>query len=84
MTIQNARMEAIYNNKSQLVNKSDTYDCNSSRMSDSRDSNFGNRIRFNKSEVSPNVGALERRDYTIRKPVLKVGSNNYVDTYSVF
>ncbi len=35
-------------------------------------------------DVSPKVGALERRDYTIRKPLLKVGKKEFVNTYSPF
>ena len=35
-------------------------------------------------EVSTKVGSLEQRDYTIRRPTLKVGKDSYVDTYSPF
>lgn len=34
-----------------------------------------NWIESNQREVSPKVGALETRDYSIRKPLLKIGKN---------
>lgn len=56
-----------------------------SRMSESRSSNTSSfLIRNNKSEVSPKVGSVDYRDYSVKKPLLKIGSNNYVDTYSIF
>lgn len=56
-----------------------------SRMSESRSSNTTSFIyRNNKSDVSPKVGSVEYRDYSVKKPLLKIGSNNYVDTYSIF
>jgi hypothetical protein len=36
------------------------------------------------SEVTEKVGSLDRRDYTIRRPQLKIGSDSFVDTYSPF
>ena len=36
-------------------------------------------------EVSPKIGAVEVRNYSVRKPTLKIGGrdSNYIDTYSV-
>lgn len=83
MTIKNARQESLYQNRSTLYDN-DYGGSQSSRVSESRSSNFSYSLRNNKSQISPKVGALDIRDYTIRKPVLKIGSNDYVDTYSVF
>jgi hypothetical protein len=38
-------------------------------------------------EVAEKVGSIDRRDYTIRRPLLKIGrdsKDSYVDTYSPF
>ena len=35
-------------------------------------------------DVSPKVGSVETRDFSIRKPQLKVGKVDFVDTYSPF
>ena len=35
-------------------------------------------------EVAGKVGAIEYRDFSIPRPQLKVGSKNFVDTYSPF
>lgn len=47
-------------------------------------SSFRRTARQSLNEVSPKVGSLEIRDYTIPRPQLKVGSEAYVDTYSPF
>ena len=36
------------------------------------------------AEISSKVGAVNERDYSIFRPQLKVGSNQFVDTYTVF
>ena len=36
-----------------------------------------------KDHVSPKIGSVDSRDYSIRKPLLKIGTGGYVDTYSV-
>ena len=38
----------------------------------------------NKSNITPKVGSVDTRDYCVKMPTLKIGSNSYVDTYSVF
>ncbi len=43
-----------------------------------------NWMEANQRDVSPKVGSTNFRDYTIRKPLLKVGKNNFVNTYSPF
>jgi hypothetical protein len=43
-----------------------------------------NSLEIGHNQVSPKVGSLETRDYTIRKPLLKIGKQSYVDTYSPF
>ncbi len=43
-----------------------------------------NWMEASQRDVSPKVGALETRDYSIRKPLLKVGKNDFVNTYSPF
>ena len=35
-------------------------------------------------DVSPKVGSLPTRDFSIRKPLLKVGKNDFMNTYSPF
>lgn len=35
-------------------------------------------------EITSKIGWTESRDYTIRRPQLKVGKNDYIDTYSPF
>lgn len=41
-------------------------------------------LRSLEGNVSPKVGSTETRDYSVRRPKLKIGSDNFVDTYSVF
>ena len=39
-----------------------------------------------RQEVTPKVGSVEHRDFTIRRPHLKVGTrqvDNFINTYSV-
>lgn len=79
MTIDNSRMETIYKNQSALAERESEKDQGGSRIGQAM-----NRSFLAQRDVSPKVGALETRDYTIRKPQLKIGTNNYVDTYSVF
>lgn len=55
----------------------------SSRLDASFRSTLSNTLTF-QPEVTGKVGSIDRRDYTIRRPQLKVGSNEFVDTYSVF
>ena len=47
----------------------------------------GSRWHEARAEVTGKVGSVEVRDYSIRKPTLKVGGgerqNNFVDTYSI-
>lgn len=43
-------------------------------------------LSANKSEVTPKVGSVEGRDYSVRKPMLKIGQthgHNFIDTYSI-
>ena len=55
----------------------------------SRDPSLSSTTRWLPSclEVTPKVGSIETRDYTIRRPHLKVGArlqdNNFINTYSV-
>lgn len=35
-------------------------------------------------EITAKIGATTNRDFTIRRPQLKVGSNVFIDTYSPF
>ena len=35
-------------------------------------------------EVAGKIGSLTHRDYTIPRPLLKIGKDSYVDTYSPF
>lgn len=37
-------------------------------------------------DVTSKIGSVETRDYTIRKPLLKIGhtyNNNFIDTYCI-
>ena len=44
-----------------------------------------NRFRSTSiAEVSPKVGSVEFRDLSIRKPQMKVGKPDFIDTYSPF
>jgi len=43
-----------------------------------------NWIEEYKRDVSPKVGALDTRNYEVRKPLLKIGGKGFVDTYSPF
>ena len=75
ISIQNSRMESLYNNRSELSSRSSRPDALEKES----------RVRLRKvPNVTPKIGSVEFRDYSIRKPALKVGSNSYVDTYSVF
>lgn len=38
----------------------------------------------NRSEVAPKIGSVDVRDYSIRKPQMKVGQTVFIDTYSPF
>jgi hypothetical protein len=47
----------------------------------------GTRWTPMKNEVAGKIGSVELRDYSIRKPLLKIGqkrNDNFVDTYSIF
>lgn len=43
-----------------------------------------NRLLQYQPEVTSKVGSVDYRDYTIYRPQLKVGTNNFIDTYSPF
>ena len=75
MTIQNPRMQGLYTNRSKLVNKSS--------ITEKVGSEERGPLKKMPS-VTRKVGSVEHRDYTIRRPALKIGSHSFVDTYSIF
>lgn len=80
MTLDNSRMESIYRNRSTIAATDSVTD----KVGFSLSKSF-NRSSFRDIDnVSPKVGSLDVRDYAVKKPILKIGSNNYVDTYSIF
>ena len=44
--------------------------------------NRSSSIHFFRSGVTPKIGSVEHREFSVRKPQIKVGSTVFIDTYS--
>lgn len=50
-----------------------------------RDTSFSMR-RTNQKEITPKIGSVEFRDYSVPHPMLKIGqthTHNFIDTYKI-
>ena len=69
-------------NKSDFINRRNSV--NVTEKIGGNDYSKTSSIHFPKAQVSPKIGSVEIRDYSIKKPQLKIGKTDFIDTYSPF